>query len=347
MSINLQLFHNGIKFIENLLNSPIYFKIFKCLITLIMGSLIYLCNSNESHASCTTTGSTNTTYTYTAATINTPASITFTGSWTCKTDSFWTQYGTSKNICSKVVFSGNTSSINGSSLPYTITNLSVGGLTQSQISTNTWYGPATTVASNNVLNYSITVTVPNQSNTLIASPKGTYTGTLQLYMDMQQNDGSCEGNSGGGWDSSNKTLTFNYIVPSLCQFNSSNTVDFGTIADIGQASKNYDANGAIFSTCNPGTPYTIYLGDGNNRISGGNRQMSSANNYLQYQLYKNSTRTSIWDTTGGTTTGGSGGVSSTGTGSSQSTPVYGRIPSGTTIPVPGNYTDTVIVNVTY
>ncbi len=38
----------------------------------------------------------------------------------------------------------------------------------------------------------------------------------------------------------------------------------------------------------------------------------------------------------------------TGTGSAQSTPVYGKIPQGTSISTkPGNYSDSVVVTVTY
>ncbi|EYT38905.1 spore Coat Protein U domain protein, partial [Acinetobacter sp. 478810] len=46
--------------------------------------------------------------------------------------------------------------------------------------------------------------------------------------------------------------------------------------------------------------------------------------------------------------GGSGGVSKTGSGNSQGTNVYGKIPQGTTISTaPGNYSDAIVVTVTY
>ncbi|MDR0117243.1 PepSY-associated TM helix domain-containing protein, partial [Acinetobacter baumannii] len=37
----------------------------------------------------------------------------------------------------------------------------------------------------------------------------------------------------GGWDSGDTLLTANFVVPSLCQLNSTSTVDFGNINDIG------------------------------------------------------------------------------------------------------------------
>ncbi|MDP7873313.1 spore coat protein U domain-containing protein, partial [Acinetobacter pittii] len=94
----------------------------------------------------------------------------------------------------------------------------------------------------------------------------------------------------------------------------------------------------------------IYLGDGNNRIAGGFRQMTNGSGqYIPYQLYQNSNYSAVWDTTGGVSAvGGSGGVSKTGSGNSQGTNVYGKIPQGTTISTaPGNYSDAIVVTVTY
>ncbi|MCU0188819.1 Csu type fimbrial protein, partial [Citrobacter freundii] len=96
--------------------------------------------------------------------------------------------------------------------------------------------------------------------------------------------------------------------------------------------------------------YSIYLGDGNNRIAGGFRRMTNGSSqYIPYQLYQNSTYSTVWDTTGGiTSVGGSGGISKTGSGNPQSTNVYGKIPQGTAISTtPGNYSDTIVVTVTY
>lgn len=101
------------------------------------------------------------------------------------------------------------------------------------------------------------------------------------------------------------------MVPSLCQLNSTSTVDFGNINDIGTTKRDYTAQGAVNTTCNYGTPYSIYLGDGNHRIAGGFRRMIHDNNdYIPYQLYKDSNYSTVWDATGGVTNvGGSGGVS--------------------------------------
>ncbi len=206
-----------------------------------------------------------------------------------------------------------------------------------------------TLASNNILNYSVNVKVPARTGSLIAYPQGTYTATVQLFWDMDLLAVLCLGDL-LSWDSGSVTLTANFVVPSLCQLNSTSTVDFGDINDIGTTKRDYTAQGAVNTTCNFGTPYSIYLGDGNNRIAGGFRRMSNSNNeFIPYQLYKDSNYSTVWDATGGVTNvGGTGGVSKTGTGSAQTTTVYGKIPQGTAIASrPGVYSDSVVVTVTY
>ncbi|MDH2633909.1 Csu type fimbrial protein [Acinetobacter nosocomialis] len=305
---------------------------------------------SSAHAGCTVTGTTNSTYTYTAANINSDATINFSGTISClggKTTPEISPY-----MCMKTVFTGATTANSSVTLPYTVT-ATVGGAGSSTTTqtSNVWYGPVKTVATNNIVSYSVNIKVPARSGTLVAYPKGTYIGTVQLYWDMQASSSTvCEGDSGGGWDSGNTTITANYVVPSFCQLDSTSNVDFGNINDIGTTSRDYTAQGAINATCNNGTPYSIYLGDGNNRISGGFRRMTNGSSqYIPYQLYKDTAYSTVWDTTGGiTAVGGSGGVSKTGSGTSQISNVYGKIPQGTSISsTPGNYSDSIVVTVTY
>jgi spore coat protein U-like protein len=302
---------------------------------------------SPAHAACTVSGTTNSTFTYTAANINSDATVNLSGTITC------TNLGLpqiSNFMCMKTVFTGATTANNSVTLPYTVT-ATVGGAGSSTTNqtSNVWYGPVATVASNNIVSYSVNVKVPARTGSLIAYPKGTYTASVRLYWDMDLLGLSC-GDLIGGWDSGDALLTANFVVPSLCQLNSTSTVDFSNINDISTTKRDYTAQGAVNSTCNYGTPYSIYLGDGNNRIPGGFRRMTKGNNeYIPYQLYKDSNYSTVWDATGGVTNvGGAGGVSGTGTGSVQSTPVYGKIPQGTSIAsTPGNYSDSVVVTVTY
>ncbi len=302
---------------------------------------------SPAHAACTVSGTTNNTFIYTAANINSDATVNLSGTITC------TNLGLpqiSNFMCMKTVFTGTTNAINSVSLPYTVT-ATVGGAGSSTTNqtSNVWYGPVPTVASNNIVSYSVNIKVPARTGSLIAYPQGTYTASVRLYWDMDLLGLSC-GDLLGGWDSGDTLLTANFVVPSLCQLNSTSTVDFANINDIGTTKRDYTAQGAVNTTCNFGTPYSIYLGDGNNRIAGGFRRMTNSNNeFIPYQLYKDSNYSTVWDATGGVTNvGGTGGVSKTGTGSAQTTTVYGKIPQGTAIASrPGVYSDSVVVTVTY
>ncbi|WP_336170306.1 Csu type fimbrial protein [Acinetobacter sp. 161(2023)] len=302
---------------------------------------------SPAHAACTVAGTTNNTFTYTAANINSDATVNFSGTITCTNGGI---IQISPFMCMKTVFTGATTANNSVSLPYTVT-ATVGGAGSSTTNqtSNVWYGPVVTVASNNILSYSVNVKVPARTGSLIAYPQGTYTASVQLFWDMDILAALCLGDV-ISWSSGNVTLTANFVVPTLCQLNSTSTVDFGNINDISTASRDYTAQGAVNTTCNSGTPYSIYLSDGDNRISGGFRRMSHGNNeFIPYQLYKDAAYSSVWDATGGVNSvGGAGGVSGTGTGTAQTTPVYGKIPQGTTIASkPTNYSDSVVVTVTY
>jgi len=329
--------------IESYKKFPLFLKYF---IGICLFYLVYAFFS-PAHAACTVSGTTNNTFIYTAANINSDATVNLSGTITC------TNLGLpqiSNFMCMKTVFTGTTNAINSVSLPYTVT-ATVGGAGSSTTNqtSNVWYGPVATIASNNIVSYSVNVKVPARTGSLIAYPQGTYTASVRLYWDMDLLGLSC-GDLIGGWDSGDTLLTANFVVPSLCQLNSTSTVDFGNINDISITKRDYTAQGAVNATCNYGTPYSIYLGDGNNRITGGFRRMINSNNeFIPYQLYKDSNYSTVWDATGGVTNiGGAGGVSKTGSGIAQSTPVYGKIPQGTSIAsTPGNYSDSVVVTVTY
>ena len=145
--------------------------------------------------------------------------------------------------------------------------------------------------------------------------------------------------------------TVTATVTATCNLVATPTIAFGTITGIGTVAADVTAQGTITVICSTGASYTIYIGDGANRVApgSGNRQMANGAGRLPYQLYKTNAYAAIWDATGGTsTTGGSGGVNGTGTSANQNLTVYGRIAAGTAIPaVLGNYTDTVLITVTY
>lgn len=108
---------------------------------------------------------------------------------------------------------------------------------------------------------------------------------------------------------------------------------------------NSDSTGGISVTCTSGTAWTATADDG--AAPAGTlavRQMASGINLLNYALYTDSARTSVWgDGVGGTT----GTITGTGTGTADEHIVYARVPSGQTTAPAGSYTDTVVVTVTY
>jgi spore coat protein U-like protein len=108
------------------------------------------------------------------------------------------------------------------------------------------------------------------------------------------------------------------------------------------------ASSNIAVNCTKGTAYTIALGAGT--TSGDSftqRLMASGTNTLQYNLYTTPTFTAVWgDGTGKTATQAGTGA---GTGTASTFKVYGQLPDSAAnqAAVPGSYTDTITVTVTY
>jgi len=98
------------------------------------------------------------------------------------------------------------------------------------------------------------------------------------------------------------------------------------------------------ATCTPGTTYNVGLNAGTSTGATINqRKMSAtpASNQLNYQLYSDSSHTTIWGNTSGTDT-----VTGAGTGLAVNHTVYGQIPGGQNVPA-GNYQDTITVSIFY
>jgi spore coat protein U-like protein len=138
------------------------------------------------------------------------------------------------------------------------------------------------------------------------------------------------------------TLGSSATVTSNCTV-STTAVSFGDVNVI--SGSNVDATGGISVTCTSGTAWTASadagLGTGATLDT---RKMSDGTNFLDYVLYTDSSRTSIWgDGVGGTTST----VADTGSGTAQPKTIYARVPSGQTSLPAGAYSDTVTVTVTY
>ena len=96
------------------------------------------------------------------------------------------------------------------------------------------------------------------------------------------------------------------------------------------------------ATCTPSTTYYLGLDQGQSPGATINqRKMVSGANNLTYQLYSDSSRSTIWGNTAGTDT-----VTGVGTGLAQDHTVYGAVPAAQSVPA-GDYGDTITVRVYY
>lgn len=158
-------------------------------------------------------------------------------------------------------------------------------------------------------------------------------------------------------DTKTQNFTVNATIISGCILGSgsADAASFGNInfgSSITTLSNNIDIAsssnaGSIVIKCTPGTNVTLGLDSGLNATglitSGRLMKLSTGSSTLRYQLYQDSNRSIIW---GNTTNGGLPLVVST-TGAVQQITIYARMFSTTTMPTVGQYSDTVVVTVTY
>ncbi|MBB3047524.1 spore coat protein U-like protein [Litorivivens lipolytica] len=140
------------------------------------------------------------------------------------------------------------------------------------------------------------------------------------------------------------TTTFNVTatVVDSCDV-SANNLAFGNVEPVNNL--NIDAVGSITVTCSLGTSYSLLLDDGGSSSDGTvstRRMTDGSSNYLSYQLYSDTLRTSVWGETAGTND-----VTGIGTGLGVPVVVYGRIPSGQQETQTGSYSDTINVTLNY
>ncbi|MET0209862.1 MAG: spore coat U domain-containing protein [Burkholderiaceae bacterium] len=132
-------------------------------------------------------------------------------------------------------------------------------------------------------------------------------------------------------------------VVSACAVSAA-TLNFGAAIDPTAAALPLDASTTMTVMCTATTPYSVALNAGANAGGASNfgaRSIKNGSHTLGYQLYLDGTRSTVW---------GDGTASSllpgVGIGSNQTLTIYGRLPSLVGA-VPGTYTDTVTVTITY
>ena len=137
------------------------------------------------------------------------------------------------------------------------------------------------------------------------------------------------------------TLGVSATVTSNCVV-STTALSFGNV-DV-TAAADVDGTGGISVTCTSGTSWTATAGvGGGTGATFASRKMANGVNLLNYALYTDTERTTVW----GDGATGTGSITGTGSGSAQASTIYGRVPQGQTSLPAGSYSDTVTVTVTY
>jgi len=135
------------------------------------------------------------------------------------------------------------------------------------------------------------------------------------------------------------TFTVQMTLTSSCVINSASTLNFGSQ---GVLVANVDNASTLQVQCTSTTPYNIGLDAGlGTGATVAVRKMTNGASTINYSLYRDSGRTTVWGNTVGTNT-----VAGTGNGALQSYTVYGRVPPQAT-PAAATYSDTITVTVTY
>ncbi|NDD75073.1 MAG: spore coat U domain-containing protein [Gammaproteobacteria bacterium] len=133
-------------------------------------------------------------------------------------------------------------------------------------------------------------------------------------------------------------------VTAVCQSLTANALAFGTYDPTAQTRT---ATTTFSIECTASTPIAVALNAGSTiGASMAARKMTDGlTNTLTYQLYTDATRSIVWgDGTAGSQTVTGVGI---GIGSPLVFTVYGAIPSGQNDVVPGSYSDTITITVTY
>jgi len=140
--------------------------------------------------------------------------------------------------------------------------------------------------------------------------------------------------------STTTNLNVSATVTNNCSISTADLA-FGTYDPIAtNASSPKDSTGTVTITCTTGAVTNVALDTGANN-SGTTRRMKAGSNYLTYEIYQDSGRTTVWGS----------GTSKLDTGTApnfnaRSFTAYGRITAGQDVPS-GSYTDTVVATVNF
>lgn len=165
-------------------------------------------------------------------------------------------------------------------------------------------------------------------------PDGSYSGQLFNTLLGYVSGGTCQMNV-GDLNGQDATVLVTAVIAAGCSLETIGALDFGSQPAL---TRRIDAAGSVRLTCPVGRVWTLRFDGGRNASAGSRRMVSGTGSYLPYAMFRDANRTSVLaidDTVGGT-----------GTGTSQTTPIYGRVEPAT-LPPSGQYRDFVVVTLQF
>lgn len=108
------------------------------------------------------------------------------------------------------------------------------------------------------------------------------------------------------------------------------------------ASTDLDGTGTVVVACTKGSTATIGLGLGANASGTTRRMTDGSSNFLNYELYQDSSRSTVWSDTGAGLLSPVAAPSK----AARNFTVYGRVASNQDVPA-GSYSDTVVATVNF
>ncbi|WP_380180169.1 spore coat protein U domain-containing protein [Kalamiella sp. sgz302252] len=137
-------------------------------------------------------------------------------------------------------------------------------------------------------------------------------------------------------------ITTTLVVTNDCTTITAPNVSFGSAPLVGSFSA---VSQSINVICTKGSAYTVGLSNGSHAV-GTQRYMTSGSNQLAYEIYKNAT-TSRWGPTGTERVASTAANSITTDGLTRTFNYTARILASQTTPAAGNYSDSVVVDVSF
>jgi spore coat protein U-like protein len=153
---------------------------------------------------------------------------------------------------------------------------------------------------------------------------------------------AAEGRLRGQGAQASASLTVNATVTKNCTISTA-PVAFGNYDSVAaNATTPLDALGTITVACTKGAAAKVGLNPGGNGLSGTRRMSQGAAEYLNYELYKDSGRQTVWGDTADTALD----ITAAPNRNPRNFSVYGRVAAAQDATV-GAYTDTVVATVNF